>query len=616
MEELKIVAQKTTLERTQMRYKTTLIIFAAAALFILLSSPGAGGPEQDDYKRITREKMFSLFKIRESTVNAVTPGGTFRIPLYMQTKFKDKYLSLTDEETVKALKTLGAEITLDPEKNRAKIETSLGVREIDGAELKSGGKTTRMSPPPFFTKGHYFIHLKHIPDIANCLITKKGDDTLFFDGLFRTAVSSKDKKKVTLTIECSCPFKAETLMLRNPNRYVVDLQNISLSKAQNALPKREIKDANLGTITYGQNRNFPGAVRVVIPTGDDVDVQPVKAQKKRECAFSMFKKASDAPEFNFTAQKVTGITTKGDSKKLEVDIAVSGSVTYESHRYSSPDNRVVIDIHKSQLAGKKTSIKPKSGLVEEIKAAQFQLEPTPVTRVVINLKKNYICAVSSSKDRIYAIITDKPSSSSNAEMDRTGATSYPTGKKVICIDPGHGGYDPGAINGSTGAREKDITLKIALKLSETLAKRGWNVVMTRKTDRDVSYYGSTDSEELGARVAFGKNMRADIFVSIHCNASTSTSSKGISTHWSKWADKRLGECIHKHLVKNIGTTDRKTSRNDFYVISKSTMPAVLLETGFITNSHDLQYLNSNWGQKKVAESIADGIEEYFRTTKK
>lgn len=587
-------------------------IFFSFLLFIILLTATAAFSEDLLNERITRDKLYSLFRIKEETVKAITPSGEFRIQVYTQTRYKDKYLSLTDEETLKVLKALGAEISLFPDKNGAKIETTLGIRDINGDKMKSWGKNIRLSPPPFFTKGHYFIHLRHIPEIANCVITKGQDGTLYFDGTFRTVSTSKDKKQTSLTIECSCPFKHETLMLRNPDRYVIDLHNISLTKEQTSLKKREITDKNIGIITYGQNKNYPGSVRIVIPTGSDTDVQGTKASKTRECSFRMFKKTSDSPEFNFTAQKVTGITTKGDSKKLEVDISVSGGVTYESHRYSSPDNRIVIDIHKSQLAGKKTSIKPNSPLADEIKAAQFQLEPSPVTRIVIHLKKNYICAVSSSKDKIYAIITDRISSASNSELDTSGATSYPTSKKVICIDPGHGGYDPGAISTATGAREKDLNLQMSMKLSQILSKRGWNVVMTRKTDRDVSYYGSSDNEELGARVQFGKSMKADIFVSIHCNSAANASVKGFSTHWSKASDKKLGQCIHRHMAKHLNTTDRQLTQNNFYVIQKSAMPAILIETGFISNSHDMEIINTSWGQNKVAEAIADGIEEYFK----
>ena len=241
------------------------------------------------------------------------------------------------------------------------------------------------------------------------------------------------------------------------------------------------------------------------------------------------------------------------------------------------------------------------------------MTPQPVTRVVVDLQENYYCAVSASPNKIYVIVTDQKSTVSENDLDTFGATSYPTKNKVICIDPGHGGYDPGALNNAKGLKEKDLTLKIALKTSEILTQRGWNVVMTRTTDRDVSYYGSTDKEELGARVNFAKNMKADVLVSIHLNAASSNSARGVSTHWSKTSDKLLGSKIHSLLASRLYTIDRKLTKNDFYLLKNSSMPAVLIETGFITSSEDVKYLDNAWGQKKIAESISDGIEAYFKS---
>lgn len=564
---------------------------------------------------ITKEKLYSLFKIKEETVSAVTWEGEKQISVYTQTKYNDKYISLTDPNTLSVLKSLGAEVTLYEKEKKAVIETSLGVREINGKTLKAWKREQTLSPPPFFTKGKYFVHIKHLPLIVDCAITKGKDSKLFFDGIFRTVTTTrnvKNKKQLLVAIECSCPFTAEPLMLKNPDRYAVDLRHISLSKEQTALKKREIKDNNVGTITYGQNQNYPGTVRVVIPITANTDAQILKPSKKREYLIGMTTKLSDPIGFSFTAQKVTGVKGKGNNSKYEINIDVSGSVTYETHRYSNPDNRVVIDIHKSQLAGKKFTLKPNTSLISEIKVAQNQLKPSPITRVVIELKKNYECKITSSKNKITAAVTSKTVSMQNSQMDTTGATSYPTGKKVICIDPGHGGYDPGAINNTYGLKEKNLTLQIAKKTSEILTKRGWNVVMTRTTDRDVSYYGSSDTEELHSRVTFAENMKADIFVSIHCNASASSHIKGVSTHWYKKSDKLLGTYIHQELVKKLPTTNRKLSSNNFYILRKTSMPAILIESGFITNSSDLKYLNSSYGQTKIATAIADGIEKYFK----
>ncbi len=588
------------------------IFFLTTIFAILITFLGICYSQSSSTAKITSEKLYSLFKIEKKVMQAVTPEGNINLPVYVQKRYDDKYISLRDSETEKLFKSLGCSYKIDQKRKKITIDTSEGSREINDNILKIGKEETRLSPPPFFTTGHYFIHLKHIPKIIPCFLNRK-DNTIYADGLFKGVVHEKVKQKTILKLQSTSSFTATTSVLRNPNRYVVDLNNVSLSEFRRALAKKEIEVPKVGTIKYALNQSDPGKVRVVIPFGDNTEIQKESSKNKNEYILSWQQKTTNDTGMNFSLQNVNSVIASGDSTKYEVTINVSGSVTYETHRYPDPDNRIVIDIHKSKYLGKKIDFVPNSKLVEEVKAGQFTLTPQPVTRVVVDLKENYYCAVSASPNKIYVIVTNQKSTVLNNDLDTFGATSYPTKNKVICIDPGHGGYDPGALNSAKGLKEKDLTLKIALKTSEILTQRGWNVVMTRTTDRDVSYYGSTDKEELGARVNFAKNMKADVLVSIHLNAASSNSARGVSTHWSKTSDKLLGSKIHSLLASRLYTIDRKLTKNDFYLLKNSSMPAVLIETGFITSSEDVKYLDNSWGQKKIAESIADGIEAYFKS---
>src|SRR5690606_7658617 len=102
---------------------------------------------------------------------------------------------------------------------------------------------------------------------------------------------------------------------------------------------------------------------------------------------------------------------------------------------------------------------------------------------------------------------------SMAMLKGYGTTSFPAAGGIICIDPGHGGSDPGCISRHYGVTEKEVTLDISLRLARILRSRGWNVVLTRTDDRDVSWAGSSAKEELGARVKIANDMGADVFVS-------------------------------------------------------------------------------------------------------
>lgn len=184
--------------------------------------------------------------------------------------------------------------------------------------------------------------------------------------------------------------------------------------------------------------------------------------------------------------------------------------------------------------------------------------------------------------------------------------------KTICLDPGHGGSDPGAI-GPAGTKEKDNNLAIGLLLRDKLEKNGANVVMTRDTDKDVSYPDSSAEEELGARVDTANESGADIFISIHNDSFTNNSAAGTTTyHYGDSESAKLSGYVQKCLVDELGTRDRGARFASFYVIRYTDMPAVLVETAFISNPEEEVLLASIDGRCKTADSIFQGIVKYFK----
>lgn len=184
--------------------------------------------------------------------------------------------------------------------------------------------------------------------------------------------------------------------------------------------------------------------------------------------------------------------------------------------------------------------------------------------------------------------------------------------KTVCIDPGHGGSDSGAI-GPTGTKEKDNTLAISLLLRDRLEKNGAAVVMTRDADKDASYPDSPADEELGARVDIANESGADIFISIHNDAFTNPGAVGTTTfHYGDADAVRLADFVQKSLVDELGTRDRGSRFASFYVIRYTDMPAILVEVAFISNPEEELLLASVDGRFKAAASIFQGIVKYFR----
>ena len=185
--------------------------------------------------------------------------------------------------------------------------------------------------------------------------------------------------------------------------------------------------------------------------------------------------------------------------------------------------------------------------------------------------------------------------------------------KIITIDPGHGGSDPGAV-GNKGTLEKNITLEISKRLKEFLQEKGAIVYMTRTTDREVAGPGASDVDELQARINVAEKHNSDLFISVHINSSVNKKVGGFSTYYypkTKF-DGKIAKSIQDNLTANYGRDNLGLREANFYVIKRCSMPATLLELCFISNKKEEKLMAGNWFQTKTANLIAEGIENYFK----
>lgn len=174
---------------------------------------------------------------------------------------------------------------------------------------------------------------------------------------------------------------------------------------------------------------------------------------------------------------------------------------------------------------------------------------------------------------------------------------------VVVIDAGHGGKDQGCAYGEM--LEKDINLKLALLLRDELESAGVNVEMTR--DDDTFVY-------LNRRVEAAENAGADAYISIHVDSYPGDSSiEGITVHYQKGASggKTLATNLHDELQDSAITTIRKTMESDLYVLRNTSMPAALVEVGFLTNKSDRRNLQSETFLEELAKQLCGGITQYL-----
>jgi N-acetylmuramoyl-L-alanine amidase len=179
----------------------------------------------------------------------------------------------------------------------------------------------------------------------------------------------------------------------------------------------------------------------------------------------------------------------------------------------------------------------------------------------------------------------------------------PRGKVVVIVDPGHGGKDSGAI-GIGGTREKDIVLPIGRKLAQILEQNGVQVLLTRSSDYFVTLPGRVDMAERAG---------ADVFVSIHANSAglDRPDVNGLETYYYD-TGLSLARIVHSSILRSVNVKDRGVRKARFYVLRKSSMPSILVETGYMTGRQDIARLRSTWYQNQMAEAIANGILQFLR----
>jgi N-acetylmuramoyl-L-alanine amidase len=144
-----------------------------------------------------------------------------------------------------------------------------------------------------------------------------------------------------------------------------------------------------------------------------------------------------------------------------------------------------------------------------------------------------------------------------------------------------------------------------------LVARGWQVQMTRTTDVDVYQPNDSAHDELQARDDIANQAGARLFVSVHTNSFSGSGPNGTTTYFYKGIDRAFADAIHRRFQgAALGTKDDGVIKNNFYVLVHSNMPAVLIETAFLSNPDDYALLSSPAWLQKIAQAIADGIGDY------
>lgn len=193
------------------------------------------------------------------------------------------------------------------------------------------------------------------------------------------------------------------------------------------------------------------------------------------------------------------------------------------------------------------------------------------------------------------------------------ATSLPLLGRVIYLDPGHGGVDPGSIY--KNIYEKDINLEICKKLSKKLTELGAVVYMTRYGDYDLSRinYGERKKSDLNNRATIINSSGADMYISIHLNSVSSNTWHGAQVFYDDVNDSNLeiANLFQERFKKYLNSKREVKEIKTMLLNRKVTIPGVLIEVGFLSNSNDRYLLRQSWYQEKVANNISEVLIEYY-----
>lgn len=199
---------------------------------------------------------------------------------------------------------------------------------------------------------------------------------------------------------------------------------------------------------------------------------------------------------------------------------------------------------------------------------------------------------------------------------RLVASQSQVNEKLVVIDAGHGGDDPGKV-GVHQEQEKEINLQIAKLLQKKLEEEGIHVVMTRESDADLADVDASNkkAQSLKRRCELIEQVQPACVVSIHQNSYPDASVKGAQVFYYSQSQEgqKMAEILQEHLVQGLDPENhRKAKGNDsYYMLKKTVRPTVIVECGFLSNAEEASLLASEEYQKKVAIVICQGILEYL-----
>ncbi len=464
-----------------------------------------------------------------------------------------------------------------------RMADEIEARIKDGSDIMTvNGKDRQLAVPVASVRGVLYVPFVSASNMIGLKVVWDKKDRVFFAAGRLTKVSWEDILGLkSVVIETSLPVATfETSFDDKLNVYIISLPGIVPDIDGAKIP---VKEDGISGIKIIQEK---GSARIGIYMESPLAAKPFFYDDKLVVGFpSMIRKVS----------------VTGEANSVKIDIYSTKPVDFDLKRFRDPE-RIIVDVPNS-LYGAQGYQEINSGGVLRVRASQFKAEP-PASRIVVDTERELYFKAVVSEDKKHMTLTIEKE---KKEIPKPAKVKILKGK-VIVIDPGHGGNDPGAF-GCSGERirEKDLNLATALKLAKLLSDAGAIPLLTRDSDVFVS---------LQDRVEFAKKNDPDIFISVHYNLSEKQNISGTETYYYNKNSKFLADVIHNNLTFNLKRKDGGVRKVKFYVVYNNTVPSVLIEPLYLSDRQEEALATNDEWQLYIARILFEGIKQYFEVLAK
>ncbi|QRG68139.1 N-acetylmuramoyl-L-alanine amidase family protein [Brevibacillus choshinensis] len=471
---------------------------------------------------------------------------------------------------------------------------------LDSTGAKVNGKQVKLDAAPVISKQRMLLPLRFVGESLGV--------TVGWDNSSRTVIANETPE---VELNGRKPAGAIGLYQVDDTMYVtaqavadqLGLKGFQWSRPERgktiddklALPVSQLESELGGSFTWNQKKNVLEIERrnrltdvsqegdlVRIDTSMSVRAESFTLEGPNRIVLDLPQTALDDDLLELSRRSNDGVVSVGETEEHDPDASLDEDQDEDSQLDETAEPSDSSEEQDAQAS--EPEAKP---LIASLRYSQYSASPDTV-RVVIELNQKSQYNVAYTDDGIEVKVTPKP--------QKTGF--------LIVVDAGHGGKDPGTL-GAAGNHEKDYNLAVANKVVALLGQyKEFQVVPVRTTD--VFY-------ELSERVAIANERNADLFLSIHANAFPKATAGGTETFYYNANSKTFAQIVHKHLQGATQFTDRGYKQSGYYVIKNTKMPAVLTETGFLSNPSENAKLTNPAFQDKIAQALVAAIREYYQS---